>query len=375
MEFGGGGPRTLAIAVTIALKLPPDDWDARVTPVIVRLFNNPDRALRVSLLEQLPRLTDRLSAKITADKIFPPLTTGFADTAPLVREQTVKAVLAVAPKLPDRVLNGELLRLLARTAHDDQPGIRTNTTICLGKLARLLTPATRAKVLRAAFARALRDPFVPARAAALQALAATADLFAPDDCAAHMLPALCPALVDRDRGVRDHAQRALHVYLERVRAHAATLPDAPAPAASSSLPATRVATPQPGGGGVGAQVVGWAISSFTHKLGAPTGAMEPAAAAAQRPAPAASAMLAAPRPAVTHTQSTPAVTQVGVEDGDAGFDDDDDVDGWGAMASDGDDDDGVVGAWGTTTATGIGTGTKGDEPGFRRLVARTDGGA
>lgn len=56
----------------------------------------------------------------------------------MVREQTVKAVLTVVPKLSDRVINGELLRYLAKTANDEQPGIRTNTTICLGKIARNL---------------------------------------------------------------------------------------------------------------------------------------------------------------------------------------------------------------------------------------------
>lgn len=64
--------------------------------------------------------------------------TGFTDIAPVVREQTVRAVLTVVPKLSDRIVNGELLRHLAKTANDEQPGIRTNTTICLGKIARHL---------------------------------------------------------------------------------------------------------------------------------------------------------------------------------------------------------------------------------------------
>jgi SCY1-like protein 1 len=64
--------------------------------------------------------------------------TGFTDVAPVVREQTVKAVLTIVPKLSDRIVNGELLRYLAKTANDEQPGIRTNTTICLGKIARYL---------------------------------------------------------------------------------------------------------------------------------------------------------------------------------------------------------------------------------------------
>ena len=66
--------------------------------------------------------------------------TGFTDLAPIVREQTVKAVLIIVTKLSDRVINGELLKYLAKTANDEQPGIRTNTTICLGKLVKYLGP-------------------------------------------------------------------------------------------------------------------------------------------------------------------------------------------------------------------------------------------
>lgn len=56
----------------------------------------------------------------------------------MIREQTVKAVLTVITKLSDRTINGELLKYLAKTSNDEQPGIRTNTTICLGKIAKYL---------------------------------------------------------------------------------------------------------------------------------------------------------------------------------------------------------------------------------------------
>ena len=142
--------------------------------------------------------------------------TGFTDVAPLVREQTVKAVLTIITKLSDRTVNGDLLKQLAKTSNDEQPGIRTNTTICLGKIARNLGPSvctskapttthttnslqTRQKVLVSAFSRSLRDPFVHARNAALLALAATSDLFTDDECATKVLPALCPSLVDKEK--------------------------------------------------------------------------------------------------------------------------------------------------------------------------------
>ncbi len=71
VEFGGGGPRVLSSVVKIGSKLSDEQFDSRVTPVIVRLFTNPDRAIRVCLLDNLPMMIDRLSQKIVNDKIFP----------------------------------------------------------------------------------------------------------------------------------------------------------------------------------------------------------------------------------------------------------------------------------------------------------------
>lgn len=275
VEFGGGGPKPFGLVMKIATKLPEDEYDSQITPVIVRLFTSPDRALRVCLLDNLPLMIDHLSQKIVSDKIFPQMVTGFGDLAPVVREQTVKAVLVVVPKLTDRVINGELLRHLAKTANDDQPGIRTNTTICLGKIARNLGAASRAKVLSAAFSRALRDPFLHARNAALMALAATADMFSEDDCATKMLPAICPSLVDKEKMIRDQANKTLNIYLERVRKYSTALPDSVLPPPeTASAPTTRIGTPQPQPG-MGGQMLGWAISSFTNKISTATGEIQP----------------------------------------------------------------------------------------------------
>ncbi|KAI9691314.1 MAG: hypothetical protein M1820_009777 [Bogoriella megaspora] len=270
VEFGGGGPKVFQVVMKISAKLSDEEFDAQVTPVVVRLFNSQDRAMRVCLLDNLPLIIDHLSQKLVSDKIFPQMVTGFTDAAPLVREQTVKAVLTVISKLSDRVINGELLRYLAKTANDEQPGIRTNTTICLGKIAKSLGTSTRAKVLVAAFARALRDPFVHARNAALLALAATSDCYSEDDCATKILPALCPSLLDKEKLVRDQANKTLDVYLQRVRKHATTLPDTLQPPSSSSG-ATAGSAPRMGTPQNDTSWAGWAISSFTNKLSSAKG--------------------------------------------------------------------------------------------------------
>jgi SCY1-like protein 1 len=292
VEFGGGGPKVFAVVMKIGSKLTDEDFEAKITPVVVRLFTSPDRAIRVYLLDNLPRMIDRLSPKVVNDKIFPHMVstgrqnvtiitkfsiqvTGFTDLAPIVREQTVKAVLTVINKLSDRTINGELLKYLAKTSNDEQPGIRTNTTICLGKISKNLGISTRSKVLIAAFSRSIRDPFVHARNASLMALAATADLFNEDDCANRIMPAICPALIDKEKLVRDQANKTLDLYLSRMRKAASIMADSvlPPPSASevSAAGVPRMSTPQPS---EAASWTGWAISSFTNKLSAAAGEMQ-----------------------------------------------------------------------------------------------------
>ncbi|KKK21074.1 hypothetical protein ARAM_004312 [Aspergillus rambellii] len=274
VEFGGGGPKVLSALLKIGAKLSQDEFNAKLTPVVVRLFGNPDRAIRVCLLDHLPMMIDNLPQKIVNDKIFPQITSGFTDVAPVVREQTVKAVLPVINKLSDRTINGELLRFLARTANDDQPGIRTNTTICLGKIAKNLGQGSRSKVLIAAFTRALRDPFVHARNAGLLALSATMECFTEDDCATKVLPAICPSLLDREKLIRDQANKTLDLYIQRVRKFGSNMPDTVLPAATSPdapKETARIGTSND------KSWAGWAISSFTNKITAANGEIEPSA--------------------------------------------------------------------------------------------------
>ncbi|KAF4984373.1 hypothetical protein FDECE_17095 [Fusarium decemcellulare] len=287
-EFGGGGPRAVSVVLKIAAKLPKEDFDSKITPFIIRLFANPDRAIRVCLLDNLPLMIDQLSQKIVNDKIFPQLVTGFTDVTPVVREQTLKSVLVIITKLSDRTINGDLLKQLARTANDEQPGIRTNTTICLGKIAKHLGTSSRSKVLIAAFTRSLRDPFVHARNAALMALGATSEYFTDEDSASRVIPVVSPLLIDKEKIIRDAATRTIEVYLQKIKKAAAAMPDSvlpPPQAADGSAP--RMSTPQPQDN-AGSGWAGWAISSFTNKLSAAAGeihAESDSRAASPKPSP------------------------------------------------------------------------------------------
>lgn len=283
VEFGGGGAKAFGVVMKISTKLSNDDFDSKITPVVIRLFQNPDRAIRVCLLDNLPLMIDRLSQKIVNDKIFPNLVTGFTDLAPVVREQTLKSVLTIVGKLSDRTINGELLKCLAKTANDEQPGIRTNTTICLGKIAKNLGTSSRSKVLIAAFSRSLRDPFVHARNASLMALSVTGDCFSDDDCALKILPGICPLLIDKEKLVRDQALKTMDIYMQKIRKVAADMPDSALPPQQTSAGAPRMSTPAPTESAT-ASWAGWAISSFTNKISQAAGEIQPTTSNGSSPA-------------------------------------------------------------------------------------------
>ena len=71
VEFGGGGPKAFSVVMKISGKLSTEDFEAKVMPAVIRLFGNPDRALRVCLLDNLPLMIDKLPQKVVNDKIFP----------------------------------------------------------------------------------------------------------------------------------------------------------------------------------------------------------------------------------------------------------------------------------------------------------------
>lgn len=169
-------------------------------------------------------------------------------------------------------------------------------------------------MLIAAFTRSLRDPFVHARNAALQALAATSDLFPEEDCASKILPGICPSLVDKEkydsvtspgsmhtnrvRIVRDQANKTFDVYLSRIRKYSATLPETVLPPPNNA--ATNGATPRMGTPQNDTSWAGWAISSFTNKISTASGDIEAKPSPSVAPEPRSSS--APPKPSTDVTR-------------------------------------------------------------------------
>jgi SCY1-like protein 1 len=192
----------------------------QVLPTVIKLFASSDRAIRVGLLQHIESFGGGLSTQVVDEQVFPHVATGFADTSAFLRELTLKSMLVIAPKLSQRTLTGSLLKHLSKLQVDEEPAIRTNTTILLGNIASHLNEATRKRVLINAFTvRALRDGFAPARGAGIMALMATTEYYDATEIATRILPHLVVLTVDSDSDVRTKAFQATEVFLQAVKTY------------------------------------------------------------------------------------------------------------------------------------------------------------
>ncbi|KAK3807812.1 MAG: armadillo-type protein [Benniella sp.] len=279
LEYGSGGAKVLPPIVKIGMGLDEQEYDTMIGNALVKMFASTDRSIRLSLLENLSGFIERINKKVVNDKIFPSMALGFTDTAPIIREWTVKSVLLVISKLSDKVINYDLLKYLGKLQTDEEPGIRTNTVICLGKIAKHLNDSTKAKILVPAFTRSLRDPFAHARVASLMALNATSDSYDKADIASRIIPCVSLTLVDTEKIVRVQALKTLETFTKRIEKLIESMPDSAIVDTSGESPngssrSTPASTP------ASETWAGWAVSSITKKL--VTGDMQPQAVGSPR---------------------------------------------------------------------------------------------
>ncbi|KAI7906564.1 uncharacterized protein BX663DRAFT_427236 [Cokeromyces recurvatus] len=271
-EFGSGGAKALSAIVKVGDHLSDEEYEAIMIEPIIRMFASPDRAIRISLLENMPKFISHMSNKMVTNQVFPNIATGFTDTVPIIREQTIKSILLIVPKLNDKIINYDLLKHLAKLQMDPEPGIRTNTTICLGKIAKYLNESTRKKVLVPAFTRSLRDGFHHARIAALMALNATSDYYDAQECAGKIVPAISMVLIDKEKIVRDQAFKVMNSFVSKIQEFANKMPDTAIMNTSTSEESSSPAAGMAGVlGGATKNLAGWAVSSIQSRFSSPSG--------------------------------------------------------------------------------------------------------
>lgn len=189
-------------------------------PLLVSLFGMNDRAIRAMLLQHLQPLASKLSQNNINGRLFDSVLTGFADSAPQLRELTLKSMLSFSHRLNEKNLNDRLMRCLTKLQVDPEPSIRTNTTIFLGRIAAQLKGGSHARVLLPPFLKACRDPFPHARLAGLKAAAACITYFDAQSMATKVLPVVASLLIDVDGAVRDAAFHCQDVFIKALQAHA-----------------------------------------------------------------------------------------------------------------------------------------------------------
>ncbi|KAK6155995.1 hypothetical protein DH2020_010243 [Rehmannia glutinosa] len=256
LEFGSATAPALTALLKMGSWLSAEEYGVKVLPTIVKLFASNDRAIRVGLLQHIDQYGESLSAQIVDEQVYPHVSNGFSDTSAFLRELTLKSMLVLAPKV------------------DEEPAIRTNTTILLGNIASYLNEGTRKRVLINAFTvRALRDTFSPARGAGIMALCATSSYYDTTEIATRILPNVVVLTIDPDSvattafchcslssvlcsDVRSKAFQAVEQFLQLVKQYheKTTTGDATGAVGSgiSSIPGN-------------ASLLGWAMSSLTMK--------------------------------------------------------------------------------------------------------------
>uniref|UniRef100_A0A2P2LL82 HEAT repeat-containing family protein n=1 Tax=Rhizophora mucronata TaxID=61149 RepID=A0A2P2LL82_RHIMU len=218
LEFGSATATALTALLKMGSWLPEEEFGVKVLPTLVKLFASNDRAIRSSLLQHIEQYGESLSAQVVDEQVYPHVATGFSDTSSALRELTLKSMLILTPKLSQRTISGSLLKYLSKLQVDEEPQIRTNTTILLGNIASHLNEGTRKRVLINAFTvRALRDTFSHARGAGLMALCVTSSYYDINEIATRILPNVVVLTIDPDSDVRTKAFQAIDQFLQIVK--------------------------------------------------------------------------------------------------------------------------------------------------------------
>ncbi|KAI3630247.1 hypothetical protein MIR68_011682 [Amoeboaphelidium protococcarum] len=223
VEFGSLDSSYIVLILNTVLK-DQVTFRTKMQDSIARLYASNDRQLRLALLESLHLYIGKLDKSVINDKIFPNLVNGFNDQIPVVREASLKSLVVIVEYLSERSINTELVQCLEKCQMDQEAAIRANTVICLGKICKFMSEQTRKKLLIQSFCRSLKDPFVPARTAALSALTATAEYYTAADQASKIMPVVVPLLVDSAKSVRDASFKLIRVYLGKLEQHAEQMP-------------------------------------------------------------------------------------------------------------------------------------------------------
>lgn len=196
---------------------------------IIQNFKLPDKQVRFLLLLFLPKflnVADENAAfmKDLISSVFSYLVQGLSNSETSIRMETLKLVPLLVSFVTERQLNNEILRYMAKTLVDPEVEIRVRTVLIITQISNKISPTSsneRSNILATVFTKALKDPKLITRMAALYGLSECIQLFDVSTIANKILTVIAPGIIDKNKRVRSKAKELFDLYLTKLETEAA----------------------------------------------------------------------------------------------------------------------------------------------------------
>uniref|UniRef100_A0A7S3DDJ8 Protein kinase domain-containing protein n=1 Tax=Palpitomonas bilix TaxID=652834 RepID=A0A7S3DDJ8_9EUKA len=195
-----------------------DEFQQKISPVVVTAFASPDEKVKASLFANLGQFVEYLSDTVISKEVLPHVVSAMESNNAELKQMVLRALPSITPKLKESQVDGPLLKALGRCLNDQDARLRTNATVSLAMIGPSLPQKLQEKILVPSFTKRLRDPFPPARGAALRSLVANAAHLKPADLAKMALPAVVVLTVDAVEDVRQEALLCARTLLDHIAA-------------------------------------------------------------------------------------------------------------------------------------------------------------
>ncbi|WZN61361.1 protein kinase domain-containing protein [Chloropicon roscoffensis] len=249
VEFGNVSTAALqAILDLVECVADETYFEQDVLPFLLKLLGSTDVTVRLMLLSSAAKFIRLLSGKMIESKFYPGLQPYFKDADPRIRDQTIKCMSLLAPKMNQKTLNSSLLPHLAQLQRDPEAAIRTNTTVLISKISQYLGEASCKRILLNAFTRVLNDPAPSVRNAGILAIKETSQYYGEEDISRKLVPTLAPLVTDADPGISISSFQCLEKSFQVLRAYAERREKE---LASVAPPQAQARPSEPSGGGFG----------------------------------------------------------------------------------------------------------------------------
>lgn len=133
------------------------------------------------------------------------------------------SLIFVVDRLDEVHLQDRLVRCVLNLQSDTEASIRTNTIIFIGKIAHKLKEAVQQRVLCNALIKAMKDPFLHCRLAAIKTALATIKLIDIPQIAGKLMPQCSVMLLDKHPDVRGMSITLLETCVETMKKYHAQM--------------------------------------------------------------------------------------------------------------------------------------------------------